>query len=135
MKTILIYVAGWLGMIMLAILNGVIRETVYGQMMRELSAHQLSTLTLLLLFGGYVWILSRFFRLESSRQAFVIGGIWLIMTVAFEFLFGRYVMDHSWGRLFHDYNLLKGRIWCLMLIWTAVAPYVFYQIEAGKIYR
>lgn len=131
----LIYAASWLGMVMLAILNGAIREHVYEQYMPELSAHQLSTFILLVLLGGYVWTLGRFFRIESTRQALVIGAVWLIMTVVFEFIFGRYVMGHSWGRLFHDYNLLKGRIWSLVLLWTAVAPYMFYLIKAGKIYR
>ena len=42
MKIMLIYAPSWLGMVMLAILNGVIREHVYEQYMRELSAHQLS---------------------------------------------------------------------------------------------
>ena len=130
MKIVLIYAASWLGMAILAILNGVTRQKLYGQHMHELSAHQLSTLIGLILFSLYIWILTGVYRIESSNQALVIGGMWLIMTILFEFVFGHYVVGHPWGRLFHDYNLVKGRIWLLVLIWTAIAPYIFYRIRS-----
>ncbi len=129
MRIVFIYAASWVGMMILAILNGALREKVYDRFMPELSAHQLSTFIVLILFGVYVWVLTGLYRIESSKQAVVIGGMWLMMTVAFEFLFGHYVMRYPWNRLFRDYNLLKGRVWPLVLIWTAVAPYVFYRIR------
>ena len=54
-----------------------------------------------------------------------IGLIWLGLTVAFEFLFGRFVAGHSWIRLLQDYNILAGRVWSLLLLWVALAPYLF----------
>ena len=130
MKTLPIYAAGWAGMLVLAVLNGALREKGYGRFVRELTAHQLSTAMGMVLFGIYIWILTGVFPIESSRQASVIGSMWLIMTVLFEFGFGRFVAGHPWNRLFHDYNLLKGRVWPLLLIWTAAAPYVFYRIRS-----
>jgi len=54
------------------------------------------------------------------------------MTVCFEFFFGHYVAGHPWSRLFHDYNILDGRIWGLLLVWITVAPYVFYRFAAVR---
>jgi hypothetical protein len=130
MKIVLIYSASWLGMVFLAILNGTIREKAYGNSMGELPAHQLSTLTGIILLCVYIWMLTGLFRIESSRQAFLIGSIWLLMTVVFEFIFGHYVMGHPWDRLLNDYNILKGRVWSLMLIWTFIGPYVFYRLRS-----
>jgi hypothetical protein len=130
MKTILLYAGAWLGLVALAIVNGALREKTYGPHMEELSAHQLSTVIGLCLFAAYIWFLTGLCRLETARQALLIGAMWLIMTVAFEFLFGHYVAGHSWSRLLHDYNLLKGRVWVLVLIWTAVAPYFFYRVRS-----
>ncbi|MDY6950083.1 MAG: hypothetical protein SWE60_01090 [Thermodesulfobacteriota bacterium] len=130
MKILLIYAASWLGMAILAVLNGAVREKVYGPFMGELSAHQLATFMGLILFGAYIWVLTGLWPIQSSEQALGIGGLWLLMTIVFEFLFGRYVMGHPWGRLLHDYNLLKGRLWSLVLIWTAVAPYLFYRMRS-----
>lgn len=130
MKIVVKYTAGWIGLVVLAIINGTIREKGYGRFMTELSAHKLSTVIRLGLFGIYIWILTGVWRIGSTRQAFVIGGAWLVLTIVFEFFFGHYVMGHPWSRLFHDYNLLKGRMWVLVLIFTAVAPYVFYRLRA-----
>lgn len=130
MKIVMVYAACWLGMVMLAIFNGVIRERVYGQFMREPAAHQLSTFVGLVLFGVYIWVVTGLFTIETSRQALLLGTMWLIMTVVFEFGFGHYIMKHSWSKLFHDYNIFEGRIWVLVLIWTAVAPYLFYRLRS-----
>ena len=117
-------------MVVLAILNGAIRENFYGQFMRELSAHQLSTFIMIVFLGIYIWILTGLWRIESVKQAVVIGIIWFSMTVVFEFIFGHYAMGHSWRKLICDYNILEGRVWVFVLIWTTVAPYIFYRVRS-----
>jgi len=130
MKAIFIYAACWIGMVVLAILNGIMRESLYKQYMHELTAHQVSTLILLILFGIYVWFLTGLRPLESAKQALLIGVMWCVMTVVFEFVFGHYVAGHTWSKLFQDYNLVKGRLWSLVLIWTTIAPYIYYRIRS-----
>ncbi len=123
------YVLAWFPMVAIAIANGVVRESWYGKHLSELAAHQLSTLTAVILFGVYIWFVVRFWPPTSAAQAIAIGLLWLAMTIAFEFLFGHYVAGHSWERLLHDYNLLAGRVWPLVLVWVAVAPYLFFRIS------
>jgi hypothetical protein len=122
------YILAWFPMVVIAIANGVLRESWYGKRFSELAAHQISSLTGIILFGVYIWLVVRFWRPASTGQAIAIGLLWLVMTIAFEFLFGHYVAGHSWQRLLHDYNLLAGRIWLLVLLWVAVAPYLFYRL-------
>jgi hypothetical protein len=121
---VLIYSLFWLGMPVVAILNAVVREKAYKNSVGELAAHQLSTLTLLILIAIYTWLISLGWKLESTGEALAVGAVWLVLTVAFEFGFGRLVMHHPWERLFHDYNILKGRVWVLVLVWTFLAPLV-----------
>jgi hypothetical protein len=121
------YVLLWLPMVLLAIANGVARQVWYGRYLSELQAHQVSTLIGLVLFGLYIWISLRLFPPASAGQARAIGLLWLCLTVAFEFLFGRYVAGHSWSRLCQDYNLFAGRLWVLILLWVTVAPYLSYR--------
>ena len=121
------YVLVWVPMVAIAIANGVVREAWYGKHLSELAAHQISTLIAVILFGVYIWFVVRFWRPTSKVQAIAIGLIWLAMTIAFEFVFGHYVAGQSWERLLHDYNLLAGRVWPLVLFWIAVAPYLFFR--------
>ena len=129
MKLLAIYAACWPGMVLLAILNGTLREKVYGPQVTELLGHQISTVVLIALLGLYLWLLTGFFRIETALQALLIGGVWLILTVAFEFIFGHFVMGHSWETLLRDYNVVRGRVWPLVLIWTAISPYLFFHIR------
>jgi uridine phosphorylase len=99
------YTLAWFPMVLIAILNGVLRQSWYANYMSDLRAHQISTLTAILLFGIYIWALTRIWKLESAAQALVVGLIWLGLTVAFEFLFGHFAAGHPWRRLLQDYNL------------------------------
>ena len=126
---ILKYAAAWLLMPIIGIINGVIRQYGYSNALGELRAHQVSTVTGIILFGLYVWALSLLWKIRSSAEAIAIGLIWLTLTIAFEFLFGHYVMKHPWSRLLHDYNLLEGRLWVLVLLWVTLAPYVLYKLS------
>jgi hypothetical protein len=54
-------------------------------------------------------------EIPSISDLILIGVIWLIITVAFEFGFFHYVMGKPWETLLADYNVLRGRIWVLVL--------------------
>jgi hypothetical protein len=123
------YLLAWIPMVLLAIVNGALRQYTYGKRLSEHSAHQLSSVTGIALFGIYIGFLAHIWPLPSARVAITIGLSWLGLTVAFEFLFGRFVAGHSWARLVQDYNLLAGRLWILVLIWVAFAPLVFYHLR------
>lgn len=123
------YTIAWIPMVFIAIANGALRQYSYGNWMRELPAHQLSSLTAVILFFVYAWILNVKWPLESSRQSLAVGVIWLCLTVAFEFLFGHYVVNHPWSRLLNDYNLFAGRLWALVLLAVTAAPLVAYKLK------
>ena len=122
------YLLFWLILAVVAVINGTLRQFVYGRHLSELAAHQVSTVTGILLTGITVWILNRFWPIGSAREAWIIGACWFLMTIAFEFGFGHYVAGHSWSRLLADYNVLDGRVWSLFLIWIAVLPYLTWRL-------
>ncbi|SNZ00984.1 hypothetical protein SAMN06265377_2814 [Flagellimonas pacifica] len=123
------YIIAWFLMIFVAMANGLFREKFLSNRLTELQAHQISTVSMIVLFGIYVWILFKLWLPTSANQAIIIGVLWLVLTVVFEFLFGHYVVGHSWNKLFHDYNIVQGRVWVLVLIWITISPYIIYQIQ------
>jgi hypothetical protein len=123
------YILVWIPMVLIAILNGTLREMTYAKYLSELRAHQVSTGIGILLFAGYIGLLTRLWRIESTGQAVLIGAIWLGLTIAFEFIFGHYVVGQPWSKLLSDYNLLAGRTWLLVLLWIAGAPLLFYHFS------
>ena len=121
------YLLCWFVLAIIAILNGIVRESTYGKTVSALVAHQVSTVIGIVFTGSFVWLIARVWPLESSTQAWLIGVAWLLFTVAFEFSFGHFVVGHSWNQLFADYNILNGRVWLFFLCWVLVMPYVFYK--------
>jgi hypothetical protein len=124
------YILAWIPMVFIAILNGVMRQDGYGRYMPELAAHQISCATGVGLFFLYTLFLSRHWPIANNRQAVMIGGSWLILTVAFEFAFGLYVAGHPLSRLLQDYNITEGRLWPVVLAAVAVLPYAVYRMRA-----
>ncbi len=125
MKTIYKQAIGvWVLMVFVAIINGALRNEVYGPKMNELLAHQISTVTGIIMFLIVMYV---FFSKTSAdytqKDLITIGAMWLVFTIAFEFIFGHYVAGNPWSRLFEDYNILEGRVWSLLLLTTLVGPF------------
>ncbi|PLW79822.1 hypothetical protein C0585_05770 [Candidatus Woesearchaeota archaeon] len=126
-RIIIFSLVTWVLFAILAIINGTIRDTTYGKKIDELFAHQISTIifSIVIILVTYIFI-----KLTSptSYQSIWIGIAWVLMTIIFEFIFGHYVAGHTWERLLMDYNVLKGRVWLIILIITAIAPYMINKI-------
>lgn len=124
-KFIVITVGTWFLFIVLAIVNAGLRERVFSEFFDELRSHQLSTFTLMIFLFVVTYLVLRYSNIDlTDTQAFIMGTIWLIMAISFEFLAGHYVFGNSWELLIGDYNIFKGRIWILILITTFLAPYL-----------
>lgn len=125
------YLLAWFPMLIIAILNGTLRDLGYKKWMGELAAHQISTFSLIILLGLYIAFIVKKIPPQTAMQAVLLGLFWMFLTLCFEFGFGKY-RRLSWQQLFSDYNILKGRIWILIPLWMAFAPYligrIFYRI-------
>ena len=128
MNSTRVFTIAWIGGISIAIINAAIRTYLFLPNTNELTAHQLSSLTMILIFAAYFYGLNKRWPITSENQALMIGTIWLVLTILFEFVFGHYVMGHTWSRLLHDYNIFAGRLWSLVLLWNFIGPYIIYQI-------
>jgi hypothetical protein len=112
----------WLAILVLAILNGALRQTLLIPRLGERVGHILSTVLLSTLVVAAAWLLLPWIRPSTGRDAWFIGCLWLALTLAFEFLAGHYLFKMPWDRLLADYNMAQGRIWVLVLVTTLLAP-------------
>ena len=123
------YLAAWCVMLLVSIANGAARDLTYAKSMSELAAHQLSTLISVLLLGVVIRGFVRRYPPSSARHALGVGLAWVALTVAFEFLFFHFVAGHAWSVLLANYNVFAGRVWVVVLLWIAAAPYVFFRLR------
>jgi uncharacterized protein YneF (UPF0154 family) len=115
----------WVVLLIVAIINGAVRNTFYTNKIGDLRAHQLSSFiyALLILLVTYFFLVLvpveyNLYDLE------ILGLIWVIMTIIVEFILGHFIMKKPWKKLLDDYNLLKGRIWIMVLLIMLSAPYM-----------
>jgi hypothetical protein len=114
----------WLLIVLVAVINGGIRQASISPRTGDTAGHAISTVTLcaailLLCWGTIGWM-----RPTTTRVAWSIGALWVTLTLAFEFLAGHYVFGTPWRQLLADYNIFRGRIWALVLVTTATAPWL-----------
>ena len=119
----------WFLLMVLAILNGGVRNELLTPRIGEQAGHVASTLVLSGLILLVTWYLSPWIGPRSPQGAWPIGLSWLVLTVAFEFLAGHYVFGHPWQKLYADYNVVRGRIWLLVLVMSLVAPALVFRLR------
>ena len=112
----------WFLLAFLAVLNGIIRQELLAPMLGDVGGHLLSTLVFcaiifLVALSSLGWI-----SVSSTAGAMVVGIVWVLLAVTFEFVAGHYLFGSSWEELFADYDLLSGRIWVLVPVSSLVAP-------------
>jgi hypothetical protein len=124
------YILAWVPMVFIAIGNGALREAWLTPRLGELHSRQLSTVILILLLAAYIWGVTKLLRIRTGREAAGIGAVWLALTLLFEFALGRFVSGLSWREMLAEYDMSAGRLWPLVPLWVAIAPYLFYRIRS-----
>jgi hypothetical protein len=115
-------VAVWLAILVLASLNGAVRDLIVAPSIGDTMARALSTVMLCGVILLVTWYTIRWMGTQNARQALAVGALWLVLTLCFEFGAGRYA-GKPWPVILGDYDVTRGRIWVLVPIITFVAPY------------
>ena len=114
--------AVWALLLVIAILNGGVREGWITPRWGPRTGNIASTLSLAALILLTAWLSIRWLRISTPGGALRVGMLWLVFTLAFEFLAGHYLFRRSWPSLWAEYDLSQGRIWVLVLLVTCLAP-------------
>lgn len=112
----------WAAFIPIAIANGLIREKLLAPVLGSRLALPLSGLSGAALFFLLVHVSLPWVGPLPVRRSLAIGLVWLVMTVAFEFLFGRFVAGKPWRELLQAYDPTTGNLWLLVLLVIALSP-------------
>lgn len=115
----------WGFFVVCAILNAVLRQSVLIPALGEGAGRALNSVTLSLVILLATYLFLTWSDVERSKgDLWLMGLIWAALTVLFEFGFGHFVMRNSLEALLEDYNVLKGRIWLLVLVTELLGPYL-----------
>jgi hypothetical protein len=116
--------AVWLVILLLANLNGALREVLLIRPLGPMAGRALSTILLSAIVFLVSWFTVGWIGPATAGDALRIGILWLVLTLAFEFLVGHYLFRQPWPALLEDYDLSRGRIWVLVLLVVLTAPLI-----------
>ena len=114
----------WLAVAIAASMNGMFRSLFLVPRVGEYTAHVLSVLILVIviLLSSSV-LVNRFMKDYVNSDLFLVGLLWVALSVSADLVFEHYFLEIPWNRVFHDYNLMSGRIWILVLTTEFIGPW------------
>lgn len=121
----------WLVLLVVGFSNGTLRQLGYARFFSDRTAHQISVATAIVAIGFVVFLITRAWRLNSPRQAWCTGAVWLALTFVFETGMGL-VTGETWSRIFGAYALWEGELWPLLLAFILVSPRLALAVHIGR---
>ncbi len=121
----LIKAAGiWLVIVAVAIANGVFREKVLVPLIGADFSLPLSGVLLIILIFLVALLSVSIIGPSEQKEYILVGVVWAIFTLSFEFLFGYFVVGKSWQEMLGVFNIMKGDLFIVILFATAVSPWL-----------
>ncbi|MBX3468909.1 MAG: hypothetical protein KF878_18725 [Planctomycetes bacterium] len=114
--------AVWVVLVVAASANGALREALLVPRLGLDQAHRLSTLMLCAVIALVARATVGWIGPRSRTVALAVGGLWLALLLAFEFLAGHYLAGRTWADLLGEYDVRQGRLWALVPVLTFFAP-------------
>ena len=111
----------WMIFILFESLHGAVREIFIAPRIGALTARQTGVPVGCAIVFAVAWFAARWLGATTRAQQLVVGGLWVVLTLAFEFTVGRAV-GTSWSQLFADYNPARGGLMVLGLAFMFVTP-------------
>ena len=111
-------------MLVLAIANGTLREAIFIPVLGKLPGLVLSGTLLSGAIVAITYFALPWIKRVSIARYLIIGFSWLCLTLVFEFTFGRLILGEPWSQILEAYTFKDGNIWSLILLITAISPYV-----------
>jgi hypothetical protein len=122
----------WVLIIAVEFVHGMIRTLIITPAIGDLRARQVGVAigSLLILIVAVLCV--RWIRTNRPSVLVAVGLIWVIFTVGFEILLGRWVLDLPWSRIRADYDISNGGFMILGLCVMAMSPLLAHAIRENR---
>lgn len=114
--------AVWVVIVLAEVTHGIARTLLLAPVVGDFRARQIAVFTGSAIILAISALSIGWIRPSSAREALGTGVMWVLLTLAFEFAFGRLVAGASWEGLVSDYNLRRGGLLGIGMTILTLAP-------------
>ncbi len=114
--------AVWLLLMLTETLHGTVRLFLLVPLTGDSRARQITVFTGAALIFIVTWLLIKWVNPKNTRQCLLIGAAWVVLTLCFEITLGIAAFNMSWQRIAEDYNLLRGGLMPIGLLFMLGTP-------------
>ncbi len=100
----------------------------YGLKINLSNGHWIYLVPQIILIIIYSYILVIIFRSFDINSFLVLGIIWLVLLLNFEFIGVLVIQKKSLSELFEGWKIWRGNIWTLVLLSHLITPYIIKKI-------
>ena len=121
----------WLVLICAEILHGIARGIFLVPHVGEFRSNQIGVFTGSIIILVIALVFVRWIGASRTTTLLAVGVLWLGLTLAFEILFGRFVVGASWERLAADYNVPQGGLLPFGMVVLLLSPLIARKIRGS----
>jgi uncharacterized membrane protein YraQ (UPF0718 family) len=122
-ETVTYCLAGWGILLVVALVNGYVRNATYEKSLGNKGAHYVSVAVVVGASCAVAYVMMHWFTVPPGQSdAIGIGLFWVFLSLVFEFGIGHYIARMSWKKLLEDYDLSRGKVLILVLLAQLFAP-------------
>ena len=122
----------WLVIIFAESIHGTIREIFLAPLIGDLPARRIAFFTGIILIFLIAYLFSNWLNADSFSKLLTVGGLWVILTVGFEFALGLFVLNYTLPRMLEDYDITRGGLMGFGLLFLLFAPNIADRLRRKK---
>ena len=122
----------WFILIAAEIVHGILRALALVPMVGEFRSNQIGVFTGSAIILVIAYFTIRWIGAKRLNELLLVGMIWLMLTVAFEVLFGRFVVRLTWEELLAGYNIANGGLMPMGLLILLFGPMIASKLREKR---
>ena len=113
----------WFVIICAETVHGILRTLLLEPLIGRFEARQISVFTGSLMILAITFASVRWIKGDRWVSFILIGSTWVVLTVGFEVVLGRALLELSWDRIVSDYDISRGGLMAIGLLVMLFAPF------------
>lgn len=116
--------AVWLVIMFAESVHGTLRQIFLAPAVGDFTARRIAFFTGMLLIFAIAYLLVRWIAAPTTAALLAVGGMWAVLTLAFEFGIGYFALGYTRERLLEDYDVSRGGLMGFGIVYMIFVPYL-----------